>query len=62
MHIGRYLKERRELEGYTQEQLAELVGVTDRTIRRIENNPSPKVNSTYEKICKKLFILYKKSD
>lgn len=51
MHIGKYLKKKREEIGYTQERLAELVEVSERTIRRIENNSNPKVNNTFEKIC-----------
>ena len=56
MHIGKYLKKKREEIGYTQERLAELVEVSERTIRRIENNSNPKVNSTFEGICNILNI------
>lgn len=56
MHIGKYLKKKREEIGYTQERLAELVEVSERTIRRIENNSNPKVNNTFERICNILNI------
>lgn len=56
MHIGCYLKEKRIEAGYTQEQIAELVGVDERTIRRIEKNEQPKANKTLKKICKILGI------
>ena len=56
MHIGKYLKKKREEMGYSQERLAELVGVSERTIRRIENNSNPKVNNTFEKMCNILNI------
>ena len=49
MHIGKYLKKKREEIGYSQERLGELVEVSERTIRRIENNSNPKVNNTLEK-------------
>ena len=56
MHIGKYLKKKREEMGYSQERLGELVEVSERTIRRIENNSNPKVNNTFEKICNILNI------
>ena len=56
MHIGKYLKKKREEMGYSQERLGELVEVSERTIRRIENNSNPKVNSTFEGICNILNI------
>lgn len=56
MHIGKYLKKKREEKGYSQERLAELVGVSERTIRRIENNSNPKENNTFERICNILNI------
>ena len=34
MHIGKYLKKKREEMGYSQERLGELVEVSERTIRR----------------------------
>ena len=51
MHIGKYLKKKREEKGYTQEKLGELADVSERTIRRIEDNPFPKTNKTFERIC-----------
>ena len=56
MHIGKYLKKKREEMGYSQERLAELVGVVAKTIGRIESNPSPKANRTFEGICNILKI------
>ena len=56
MHIGKYLKNKREEKGYTQEKLGELVGVSERTIRRIEKTECPKENRTFEGICKILNI------
>ena len=41
MHIGKYLKKKREEMGYSQERLGELVEVSERTIRRIENKNIP---------------------
>src|SRR5699024_2043666 len=52
-----YLKKKRKEKGYSQERLAELVGVVAKTIARIENNPSPKSNKTFEGICNVLNIL-----
>lgn len=51
MHIGEYLKKKREEKGYTQEKLAELAHVSDRTIRRIEKDSYPKSNKAFKRIC-----------
>lgn len=56
MHIGRYLKKLRKERNYTQEKLAELVGVDARTIRRIEKESAPKENYSLKTICKELGI------
>lgn len=58
MHIGKYLKKKREEIGYSQERLGELVEVSERTIRRIENNSNPKVNSTLKEYVIYLNIHY----
>jgi tetratricopeptide (TPR) repeat protein len=50
MNIGEYLRNKRIEKGYTQEKLAELVEVDERTIRRIEKNASPKETESLKKI------------
>jgi tetratricopeptide (TPR) repeat protein len=58
MHIGRYLKKKRNESNLTQEKLAELAEVDVRTIRRIEKNPKPnaKAIKTYQIIFEKIGI------
>lgn len=56
MNIGNYLKNIRSSKNISQERLAELVGVCDKTIRRIEKSSKPKENETLKKICSILGI------
>lgn len=50
MNIGAHLKEKRKESGFTQEKLAELAEVDERTIRRIENNEMSVGMKTLKKI------------
>lgn len=43
-------KEYRKLRGYTQEQLAELVGISWRQLNRIENETSTPTLETFKKL------------
>ena len=53
--FGERLKDYREAQGYSQETLEELTGITVRTIRNYETNPDIKVNVSYVVgICKAL--------
>lgn len=56
MNFGEYLKKKRKEKGYTQEKLAELVNVDERTIRRIEKSTHLSETKTLDKICKTLDI------
>lgn len=46
LNIGEFVKKRRKTIGMTQSELADAIGVDERTIRRIENNEYKNSNST----------------
>ncbi len=54
--IGRFIAECRKEKGLTQEQLAEKLGVTNRSISRWETGKTVPDISLYEKICRELGI------
>lgn len=56
MNIGRYIKKIRKERGITQEKLAELIGVCDKTIRRIENEKYSKETESIRKVMDALGI------
>ncbi|WP_394884285.1 tetratricopeptide repeat protein [Clostridium butyricum] len=56
MNIGRYIKKIRKEKGLTQEKLAELTGLCDKTIRRIEKDEYYKETDAIRKIMKFLGI------
>jgi DNA-binding XRE family transcriptional regulator len=49
--LSLFLKLAREHQGYSRDELAEKVGVHERSIRRIEGNESIPQNETLQKIC-----------
>lgn len=54
--IGRFIAECRKEKGLTQEQLAEKLGVSNRSVSRWENGKTMPDYSLYESICKELGI------
>lgn len=50
MHIGLYLKKKREEKGYTQVKLAELAGVDESTVKRLEKKSNPKETKGVKRI------------
>lgn len=60
MNIGLYLKKKREEKGYTQAQLAELAGVDESTVKRLEKKVNPKETKCVKRIYEILGI--QKSD
>lgn len=61
MNVGEQIAIRRKEYGYTQEELGEKVGVTDRTIRRIEKRKGPiRHTKTIKNICNVLDIDFDK--
>lgn len=49
--FGKVIKERRELLKITQRDLAEMSGITERTIYKIENSIGSVTLDTMEKLC-----------
>ncbi len=57
MRLGELIAIKRKEYGYTQEELGEKIGVTDRTIRRIEKGNGPiRHTKAVKDICKVLNI------
>lgn len=54
MNAGQKIKEKREMLGYSQSKLAEMVGVSTRTIQRFESGENATSMTTLEKIAKGL--------
>ena len=51
LHFGKLVKERRELLNLTQRDLAEMSGITERTIYKIEKGIGAVTLPTMEKLC-----------
>lgn len=52
MNFAKIIKERRRLLKLTQQDLAEMTGITERTIYKIENSIGSVTLATMEKLCR----------
>lgn len=52
MNFAKIIKERRRLLKLTQQDLAEMTGITERTIYKIENSIGSVTLETMEKLCR----------
>lgn len=57
--IGKFIAELRKKKGYTQEQLAEALGVTNRSVSRWENGKNMPDVSLFQPLCNQLDITVK---
>ena len=55
-NIGNYIANKRKQKNYTQEQLAELLGVSNKTISKWENGRCMPDYSIIDQLCKELGI------